>query len=222
VTGRRSHFRVVATCAAAAVFALAACVAVRAHMFLVAVRSDELSLVRRMAHREPWLYWIRSVDGCTPTGEAAKSNARSVLHFLIESDCDVNAKSLFGVAPLHEAARRGYAEAGQMLLDAGARVDIKGYNRGNTPLHIASAEGRENMVRLLIQRGASLDATDSCGTTPLMSAVQNDQIRVAVCLLSRGAQIDSADKFGDTALSIAKRLGHREIAALLDASDGGE
>lgn len=45
----------------------------------------------------------------------------------------------------------------RLLLDHHATIDAK-TNRGNTALHIASLAGRSEIIRLLVERGADVNA----------------------------------------------------------------
>src|SRR5688572_18332138 len=69
---------------------------------------------------------------------------KQIVRFLIERGADVNAKTSFGYAPLHNAASRGLKgtiylcyldklEIVELLIDAGADLNVKN-DRGNTPL----------------------------------------------------------------------------------------
>lgn len=55
----------------------------------------------------------------------------------------------------------------QTLLDQGCDVDSLDEDE-NTPVQVASANGHENVVRLLIMRGAGLDKRNVFGWTPLL------------------------------------------------------
>jgi len=74
------------------------------------------------------------------------------------------------------------------------------------PLHKAVANGNLEQVRLLITRGASVNAKDSEGRTPLFYAVENDHILMFDLLIAKGADIDAKDKVGDTPLHYAARV----------------
>lgn len=45
-------------------------------------------------------------------------------------------------------------------------------NAGDTPLHLAAAEGRKNVVEFLINQGANASAKDTQGLTPITKAQQ--------------------------------------------------
>ena len=70
--------------------------------------------------------------------------------------------------PIHFAVHAG-AEMVGLLVTHGARVDVKKED-GATPLQLAAAMGYPDVVRLLIDSGADVNATDAYGHSPLFSA----------------------------------------------------
>jgi hypothetical protein len=86
------------------------------------------------------------------------------LRWLIEHGANVNhaRHHVGGWTALHTAALGDKREAALLLLDAGARVDDFERN-GLTALHMAS---NSKMCKLLVSRGASLDARDNHGLDP--------------------------------------------------------
>ncbi len=101
-----------------------------------------------------------------------------------------------GHTALGLAASTGSVEVVQALLDVNARraanpsvaVNAK-ETGGNTPLTIASAKGRSDVVRLLLAAKADVGAADDDGKTALMLALENDHPEVAELLRSAVAAL---------------------------------
>ncbi len=80
----------------------------------------------------------------------------------------------------------------RLLLDAGEdpnRYNPKGNHAHSTPLHQAVWGGHEDVVRLLVERGARLDIRDTIYEgTPLGWAEHGGRAEIAAYLRSRGAK----------------------------------
>jgi ankyrin repeat protein len=81
------------------------------------------------------------------------------------------------------------------------------------PLFIASTHGHARVVRLLLARGARLDARESHGMTALMGAVHAGHVEaVGVLMAAVGAGLDhDVDELGDTVVHLAAIGGHIEV-----------
>jgi ankyrin repeat protein len=117
---------------------------------------------------DPRWHWVlmqpmRGAKGKTGTNDGHfKSMA-----VLLRHGVDPNV-TRFGASALHHAAAdrgpledRGRARFASMLLDHGARLDLRDDLLRSTPLGWACRWGRPELVELLIQRGASVDEPDS-------------------------------------------------------------
>ena len=125
---------------------------------------------------------------------------------------------------LYEACCAGAADRVHALLAAGAdcdmclqrhagRKDLK-----NRPLCGAASLGRLEVVRLLLEHKATVDAPNSAGTSPLMLAAMGGHVDVVRTLLTHRASIDAIDTSEWTALSLAALRGHVEaIRVLIEA-----
>ena len=85
------------------------------------------------------------------------------------------------------AVRKGDAAAVKVLLDGGLPVDTK-FRYDRTALSFAADRGHADIVTLLLDRGASVNAADTFyKATPLVWAAQNEHAEVVKILLARGA-----------------------------------
>lgn len=90
-------------------------------------------------------------------------------------------------AALWEAARTGDVSRVRALLDAGVDPDAPS-RYGATALSFAAQKGHLEVVRLLLERGATVDVTDTFyDQTPLAWALSDGHFDVAVLLLEKGA-----------------------------------
>lgn len=85
-----------------------------------------------------------------------------------------------------------------------------------TALTLAAQGGYEDLVRLLLERGAYIEHRDNKGYTPLINAAINGHREVVRLLLDRHAKLEEqSDRTKDTALSLACSGGRYEVAELL-------
>ena len=85
---------------------------------------------------------------------------------------------------------------------------------GETPLISAITTGDEELVQLMLQRGASVEARCTDQITPLMHAVNRGCLSILELLLKKGAQIDSTTA-GWTALHRAADMMNVTMVKLL-------
>lgn len=92
-------------------------------------------------------------------------------------------------------------------------VDIESADAaGNTPLMRAASRGEADLMRLLIERGARVDARNGARVTPLMMTADP---RLAELLLAKGADVNAQDGEGGTALMYAAMKGRAGLTDLL-------
>lgn len=107
-------------------------------------------------------------------------------------------------------AGEGDAEEVTTRLDAGAPINVRG-TLDFTPLMEASRRGCDEVVQLLVARGADLEYL-SDGNTALMLARSAPTAKI---LLDAGAQIDVQNNSGQTALHISARANDSDRIKLL-------
>jgi ankyrin repeat protein len=76
-----------------------------------------------------------------------------------------------GFAPIHYAAREGHAGVVDALLAAGVDVNTPTGGDGSTPLLVAAINGRFDLARRLIERGADPNLAAENGVAPLYAVI---------------------------------------------------
>jgi len=115
-----------------------------------------------------WLY----EDGATPFLRAAQSGDVTLMKLLLEHGADPKISTAHGVTPLEVAAGIGWTEgvtfewspeqtmeAVKMCLNLGIDVNVADED-GRTALHGAAHKGRLDVIQLLVDHGAKMDAED--------------------------------------------------------------
>uniref|UniRef100_F6SM04 SAM domain-containing protein n=1 Tax=Ciona intestinalis TaxID=7719 RepID=F6SM04_CIOIN len=116
---------------------------------------------------------------------------------------------------LLKAVEDGDANKVQHLLEQNTEVSVETTDAdGNSLLHIAAANGHEEVVRILLIKGASLDRSNSFGWTPLMQAARYGNESVAHYLLNNKAKINVTTPMGISALTLATYGGHTKMIEL--------
>ena len=98
---------------------------------------------------------------------------------------------------IHNAAHSGDIEAIKQAIADGVNVNSKGIIGGSTPLLIAAMEGHNEVVELLISKGADVNTKHNIGHTPLDWAISNDQTETADLLRKHGGKTAEELKAGN-------------------------
>lgn len=145
---------------------------------------------------------------------ALRADADRVFTLLLKSpEIQVNVHAANGDTPLMLAAYKGKLAAVQALLDKHAQVNQPGW----TALHYAAAVGHADIVRLLLEHHAYIDAASPNRTTPLMMAARDGHAACVTLLLDEGADATLRNEAGLTALDFAREHQHRAVADMLRA-----
>ncbi len=100
-----------------------------------------------------------------------------------------------------------------------AEIDFKDVGWHNfTPLHYCVSIDYRNdeIAKLLIQKGANVNARDEFGSTALLSAVYFDNNKEIIeLLLNKGADVNAVNKWGNTPLTYASAYSNKEVIEFL-------
>jgi ankyrin repeat protein len=185
----------------------------------------------------------RDAWGETALHYAAYQGHRDVADLLIDKGAHVNLKNVLSETPLHAAVKGNQVVVARRLIAKNVEVNAKSWF-GNTPLHYAikSEDVGEDMIGLLIDKGANTNAENSEGQTPLDIAISKNRKEIIELLIAKGADIslhtasrvgalakvtsliekeadiNTKDTSGRTALHYAVENGHQDVVELLIAS----
>lgn len=136
---------------------------------------------------------------------------------LLGSNLQVDARNAKDESPLMIAALRGHVGAVQALLARDADVNKTGW----TPLHYAatgSQPQQPEIIALLLEHHAFIDAESPNGTTPLMMAAHYGTRESVQLLLEEGADPSLKNQLGLTAAAFALRANRKDIADVIAAA----
>jgi uncharacterized protein len=181
--------------------------------FFNAIEFDDVQTVQQLLRR--------GFDPNTPSGNlqpaltlAVQKKALKVAEILIASrTINVNQMNPKGETPLMMAAFTGELRLAQQLIARGADVNQTGW----TPLHYAATAGDSEMIRLLLEEHAYIDAESPNGTTPLMMAAYYGNPMATKLLLEEGADPTLKNDKGLTAYDFAANGPHPESRAYIEA-----
>ena len=108
----------------------------------------------------------RGISNHTPLHRAACQGNDEAGRCLINHGANIDAGSDAEWTPLHCAANYKQVEFIRMLLESGARTDVKTSFHGKTPLHEAVEVNCIEAVRLLLEHGADTNSHNILGKTP--------------------------------------------------------
>lgn len=146
---------------------------------------------------------------------------------LLKNGADARAKDQHGLTPLHWFALRAatcaspaeWSRVVSVLVGAGARFDVAD-SAGRTPLWLAVARGRDDLVALFLSSGAQATDLGPRGATPLHLAAYLDDVAAAQQLIQNGTSLDARDADARTPLHWAAAHGSERVAALLQKKGG--
>jgi uncharacterized protein len=117
-------------------------------------------------------------------------------------------------SPLMIAALKGDKEQVRKLIARDADVNKTGW----TPLHYAATAGNVEMIALLLDENAYIDAESPNKTTPLMMAAMYGTTPAVRALLEAGADPTLRNQLGMSAVDFAQRGKRPDAAELIAAA----
>jgi len=181
--------------------------------FFAAVRRDDAVVIRDLLNR--------GFDPNTPgpNGEvglmlAMKEPALKVAELLISNpDTRVEVRNTNDESPLMMAALKGYSDLCIQMIRRNADVNKPGW----APLHYAATGGQLEVIRVLLDSHAYIDAESPNGSTPLMMAAMYGTSSAVKLLLESGADPAIKNSLGLTAIDFAMRAQKKDSIDIIAA-----
>ena len=181
--------------------------------YFVAIKQDDANAIRALLQRgfDPN---TRNPEGEHGLALAIRQPSPKVAVLLVETPrVDLDALNQHDESPLMLASLKGQLELCERLIAKGAGVNKPGW----TPLHYAATHGHVDIMNLLLEHHAYIDAASPNGSTPLMMAALYGTPAAVKVLLEAGADPLLKNDQGLTAIDFANRAQRTESADLIAA-----
>jgi ankyrin repeat protein len=152
------------------------------------------------------------VNGNTALLMAGLNRHKDMMIFLIENEANYNTINKFGTSSIMFAIDNGHVDVVQLMIDKGADINHRS-KYGKNPLLLAC--NNENMLNLLIENGADLEAKNADGYTVFIECITNFKHSAIKLLLSKGVDINPKNNGGHAALRLAIIKGRTKTMSLL-------
>ena len=144
---------------------------------------------------------------------AMREDSPKVAALLLASPkLNVDATNAAGETPLMMAALKGQLDWARSLLERGAKVQKPGWS----PVHYAATGPSTELLALMLDRGADINARAPDMSTPLMMAVRFGPEDSVKLLVKRGAEKSYINERNVTAADLARHADKRWLLPLLE------
>ncbi|KYO44895.1 M-phase phosphoprotein 8 [Alligator mississippiensis] len=119
-------------------------------------------------------------------------------------------------ALLRDAVKNGDYVTVKMALNSNEEYNLdQEDSSGMTLVMLAAAGGHDDLLRLLIRKGAKVNSRQKNGTTALIHAAEKNFLTTVAILLEAGAYVNIQQSNGETALMKACKRGNSDIVRLM-------
>ncbi|MHC4534324.1 MAG: ankyrin repeat domain-containing protein [Planctomycetota bacterium] len=159
---------------------------------------------------------INAADNTVNTSlhNAARNGQRDIIGLLIDKGADINATNKSNQTSLDIAVQQNHREIVELLLTNGAKAssifgaagvgdlatvkaflekgvdaNARGISRGWTALHIAAINGHKEVIKLLLENGADVNAGHNLNRTAAEYAIRGNHNDIVELLISKGADV---------------------------------
>lgn len=149
-------------------------------------------------------------NGDTPLICACRRGHTRIVSFLLKRNADVNLRNQKERTCLHYAVKKRFTFFDYLLIILLMPVLLIGYF-----LMVSKTKQNEALVRMLLDAGVDVNATDCYGYTALHYACEMKNQTLIPLLLGAHADPTIKNKHGESSLDIARRLKFSQIEFML-------
>ncbi|XP_055768718.1 B-cell lymphoma 3 protein homolog isoform X2 [Salvelinus fontinalis] len=154
----------------------------------------------------------------TPLHLAVITHQAQLVGALLRAGADPRALDRNGQTTVHLCCEHGQQACLSVVLSHPSILtclEVRNYE-GLTPLHLAVQGGHKELVRMLLDAGADINAVDiKSGHSPLIHAVENHNMDMVHFLIENDCNVNGQSYSGNTALHSACGRGQVDTARLL-------
>lgn len=155
--------------------------------------------------------------GNTPLFEAAQQGQLESVNLLLTSGARIDVLNLHTETPLLAAVRNNHAPVATQLLRKNADPNIWAEGKAFAPLHYAAMREDTDLLAVLLDAGAQVNAKGELGATPLHIAAAHGRASAVELLLTAGADITAQADNGSTPLHYSVAFGSTNVATVVSS-----
>ncbi|XP_053548185.1 ankyrin repeat domain-containing protein 22 [Bombina bombina] len=176
-----------------------------------AAYQNDIQEVQHLLKEDPKNLNVKdNCGGDTPLICACRKGHIRMVSYLLAMKADVNLRNNKERTCLHYAVRRKFTFLDYLLIILLMPVMLIGY-----VIMISKSKQNERLIRLLLQSGVDVNATDYKGNTALHYASRMKNQAVVPILLEARADPHLKNKDGETPIQIAQRLKFSKILCMM-------
>ncbi|HZG21436.1 MAG TPA: ankyrin repeat domain-containing protein [Herbaspirillum sp.] len=182
--------------------------------YFQAIRMDNVYFLKQLMQRGMGPNLIEPKRGYTGLMLSIREDSMKAFDVLVNApDVNLEAQATNGDTPLMLASFYGNIPVVKLLLSREVEVNRPGW----TALHYAAINGSSEIVKLLLDASAYVDAESSDDKmTPVMLAAMRGRVAAVEVLRDNGADLTLKNKDGLTAMDLARRYGQEGVIDVLN------
>jgi ankyrin repeat protein len=160
----------------------------------------------------------RLSNGISPLSRAVDKENLASAAMLVRLGANPSTPNKDGIIPLYQAVKLNHAVLAGVLLHRSEQAgeDANWHTPvGETLINMAVASENTDLLRVLAEKGANVNAIDYLENTPLHLAAERGMTDAVDILLAHGAYVDAINIMGSTPIMAAAQRGHTDIANTL-------